>query len=217
VEMTELSNLIKGRRSIRQWQDKPVPAGLLTKAVELATYAPNAGNMQNWRFYVIVNNGIVNAIADAVQDNANIMATWPETIKQGEKAVKGMQRASFFRGAPAAIAVATGKYQSAVEIACLERQKKDPRAATIAEWRRIADSQLQSIGSAVAYLCLILHQMGLGTVWMTGPIQAKGEIEKLLGVPSGMDFVALIPVGYPAESPEPRPRKPVKEVSEIIK
>jgi nitroreductase len=33
----ELAGLIKTRRSIRVWQEKPVPEELLWKAVELAT------------------------------------------------------------------------------------------------------------------------------------------------------------------------------------
>ena len=53
-------------------------------------------------------------------------------------------------------------------------------------------------------------------VWMTGPLpQCKGDVEKLLKVPPDMDIVALIPVGYPAESPT-KDRKPVREVCEII-
>ena len=59
--------------------------------------------------------------------------------------------------------------------------------------------------------------MGLGAVWMTGPMQAKGEIEKILQVPKEMDLVAFIPVGYPAENPPLKDRKSVKEVCQIIK
>jgi nitroreductase len=32
-----------------------------------------------------------------------------------------------------------------------------------------------------------------------------------------MDLVALIPVGYPAENPAPRERKPVKDVTHVIR
>jgi nitroreductase len=59
--------------------------------------------------------------------------------------------------------------------------------------------------------------MGLGAVWMTGPMQAKGEIERILKVPAGMDLVAFIPVGYPAEEPPLKERKQVRDVCEIIK
>ena len=70
--------------------------------------------------------------------------------------------------------------------------------------------------AAVSYLLLVLHQMGLGAVWMTGPLQAKTEIEHILGVPEQMDLVAIIPVDYPAETPT-RDRKPISEVCKVIK
>jgi hypothetical protein len=46
---------------------------------------------------------------------------------------------------------------------------------------------------------------------------AKGDIERILDVPVGMDLVALVPVGYPAENPAPRERKPIQDVTRIIK
>jgi nitroreductase len=85
------------------------------------------------------------------------------------------------------------------------------------QWRNVVDSRIQSVASAIAYLLLVLHQMGLGAVWMTGPTQAKDEIEKILKVPPGIDIVAFIPVGYPDEEAISRGRKPVSEVSEVIR
>jgi nitroreductase len=213
----DLADLIKSRRSIRAWQNKPVSEDILLQAIELATYAPNAGNSQNWRFYVILKKETINTIADAVQTRANAMAIWPEAAKFGESAAKSFQRSSFFRNAPAGIAVAASQYQSMVEQILTLREKTDAKAKEMKEWRNIANSKIQSVSSAIAYLLLILHQMGLGALWMTGPIQAKGDIEKILNIPGEMDLIAYIPVGYPAENPPLKERKPVKEVCEIIK
>ena len=217
MNLNDLAELIKSRRSIRMWQDKPVSEKLLCDAIELATYAPNGGNQQNWHFYVIVNQDIIKSIADAVQETADLMVSWPEAAKYGELSIRIIQRSSFFRSAPAAIAVTCKQYESAIEKMSAERKDKDPRARDINEWRHTANAGIQSAASAVAYLTLILHQMGLGTVWMTGPIQAKGQIEKILGVPPGNDLVTFLPVGYPAENPDLRARKPVTEVCEVIK
>jgi nitroreductase len=217
MEIIELENLIKGRCSVRAWQDKPVPEDLLLQAIELATYAPNAGNQQNWRFYLILKRDVINSIADTVQANADLMASWPEAAQFGDKVTSMVKRSSFFRAAPAAIAVAASQYQSPADRIMELRGKTDPKARQMQQWRHIADGKIQSVSSAVAYLLLILHQMGLGAVWMTGPMQAKGEIEKILKVPAEMDVVAFIPVGYPAENPPLKERKPVKEVCEVIK
>ena len=218
MELTDLANLIKGRRSIRSWHDKDVSEETLLKAIELATWAPSGGNQQNWRFYIIKNRSTLKAIADAVQASSDLIDSWPEAKKLSNPAAGGGQRgAGFFQNAPAAIAVAAAHYQSQVDMILEAREKVDAQAGEIRKWRNLADSRIQSIASAIAHLLLILHQMGVGSVWMTGPIQAKKEIEKLLRVPADMDVVAFIPVGYPAESPVSRGRKPVNEVCEIIR
>ncbi|HSW58425.1 MAG TPA: nitroreductase family protein [Dehalococcoidales bacterium] len=217
MNTNELAELIKGRRSVRAWQSRVVPDNLLLQAIELATYAPNAGNQQNWRFYVVTKRDIIDQIANAVQASADEMAVWPESAQFGEAAKNMFKKASFFRGAPAVIAVAASQYTSPAEQIMALREKVDPKAKAMREWRNIANSKIQSVSSAIAYLLLVLHQMGLGAVWMTGPIQAKGAIENVIKVPAGTDIVALIPVGYPAENPPLKERKAVNTICEFIR
>jgi nitroreductase len=216
MKTAELAELIKGRRSIRNWQSKAVDDKILVEAIELAAYAPNGGNQQNWRFYVIVKPQTLQSIADAVQASGDLMNSWREPPKAGE-APRTPPRASFFRAAPAAIAIAASAYNSPADQILATKGKSDPKALEMQRWRETADTRIQSVSSAIAYLLLILHQMGLGSVWMTGPMQAKGEIEKILKVPKGLDLIAYLPVGYAAESPALRERKPVMDVCEIVK
>ncbi|MFH1031312.1 MAG: nitroreductase family protein [Chloroflexota bacterium] len=216
MKTSELAELIKSRRSIRKWQDKPVSEKLLYEAIELATYAPNGGNQQIWRFYVILNKKVIQSIADVVKETTEYVCSWPESDKFRES-VERMRTLDFIRSAPAAIAVAARQYQSALDQVTVIREKVDPKAKLIHQWRDIANARIQSAASAIAYLLLILHQMGLGAVWMTGPMQSKVEIEKILKVPKDLDLMAYIPVGYPAENPPLKERKPVKEVCETIK
>jgi nitroreductase len=218
VEFAELEQLVKTRRSVRKWQNKRVPEDLIKKAIELATWAPNGGNQQNWRFYVILDSDKIKAIADGVRASSQLMASW--TVSSGGPATPapGFGRGpTFFEAAPALVAVAMSPYRSGADVAFEAREKTDPAAARMARARRVADSGVQSVSAAIAYLLLVFHQMGLGAVWMTGPIQAKDEIEKVLNVPSGLDVIALIPVGYPDETPQSRGRKPFSEVGEIVR
>jgi nitroreductase len=98
-----------------------------------------------------------------------------------------------------------------------ERAKVDERAAQMLQWGSTLNPRLQSVSAGIAYLLLVLHQMGLGATWMTGPLaQSKGDVEKILKVPSDMDIVALIPVGYPVDNPTGT-RRPVSEVCQVIK
>jgi nitroreductase len=158
---------------VRLWKDQPVSEELILKAIELATYAPNGGNQQNWHFYVILNRETIKSIAGAVQASAETMASWPEAAKFGDTFPGMVKKSGFFRNAPVAIAVAASQYQSAPEQLMALREDFDPKAREMREWRGIANSKIQYVSSAIAYLLLILHEMGLGAVWMTGPIQVK--------------------------------------------
>jgi nitroreductase len=217
MKTSEMAELIKGRRSVRRWLEQPVHEDLLLQAIELATWAPNGGNQQNWLFYVILNKKVINSIADAVQARADYFASLPEAGQIEENFIRMLKRSDFFRNAPSAIAVAAAPYKSRLDQILAAREKVDPTVQELSRWRSVADTRIQSVASAIAYLLLVLHQMGLGAVWMTGPMQAKGDIENILKVPEEMDLVAFIPVGYPAENPAPRERKPVKDVTQIIK
>lgn len=217
MKTSEIADLIKSRRSIRSWLEKPVEEDLLLQAIELATWAPNGGNQQNWLFYVVLNQGVIASIADAVQARADYFASLPEASRIGENLTRMLKRSDFFRNAPSVIAVATSPYKSPLDQISEARKKVDLKVQQMIQWRSVANTRIQSVSSAIAYLLLVLHQMGLGAVWMTGPMQAKGDIEKILNVPEGMELVAFIPVGYPAEHPAPRERKPVKDVTRVIK
>ncbi len=49
----ELSEAIKGRRSIRAFKPQDVPDETAEKLIEAASYAPSAGNIQPWVFVII--------------------------------------------------------------------------------------------------------------------------------------------------------------------
>ena len=217
MEFDDLANLVKNRRSIRSWQDKEVSEELLIQAVELATWAPNGANQQNWHFYIILNRDTIKAVADAVQASADRIISWPEANQVEGLTTRLRERASFFRSAPAAIAVAAAWYQAPIDKVLAAREKADPIAGQIRQWRNEVSSAIQSASAAIAYLLLILHQMGLGAIWMTGPMQSKGEIKTILKIPDEINLIALIPVGYTDKIPEPKERKPVAEVCEIVK
>jgi nitroreductase len=215
MKIQDLEKLIKGRRSIRQWKMEEVPDGLLKKAVELATWAPNGGNYQGWRFVVVKNKEVISRMGDAVQSVADKMASWPEAESWEEDIKRYQKNASFFRNAPACIGVFTGEYQSAMEKLLAARESFDSEAKKVLGFRKSAPSVIQSVAAAVTTMLLVFHQMGLGAVWLVSPLQAKGEIESLLKAEANMALVCLIAVGYPGESPQ-KERKPVDEVLDFV-
>lgn len=217
IVLEELDELIKTRRSVRRFQDKPVPEDLLVKALEMATWAPNGGNYQPWRFLIITDKELIQKMADAVKAKTELLSSWPEAAQFGETVQRWRKTSDFFRGAPACIVALMGKYISIADHILGARGESDPIAREIRSYRELGSSNLQSVAAAITYLCLILHYFGLGTTWMAGPQQAKKEIEKLLGVTPEWNFVDLIPVGYPAETPRVPQRKPITEVIQFFR
>jgi len=51
----ELDACIKGRRSIRRYEEKPVPKEIIEKLLNAGISAPSGMNLQPWRFVVIEN------------------------------------------------------------------------------------------------------------------------------------------------------------------
>lgn len=52
-EPSEVMELIKQRRSVRRFRSEPVPEALVRQLLEAACWAPSAGNLQPWKFYVV--------------------------------------------------------------------------------------------------------------------------------------------------------------------
>lgn len=216
MKLEELEEIIKGRRSIRKWKSDEIPDDLLKKAIELATWAPNGGNFQAWTFKIVTKRELIVRMADAVQAVAEKIASWPEASGWGEDAGRMRRNASYFRNAPACIAVCIHQFESVADRILSSRERIDPEAKQIRDFRRFAPTGIQSAAAAITTLLLVFHAMGLGAVWLAAPLIAKREIEKLLSVPEDMGLVALVAVGHPDENPQ-KDRKPVSEVVEFIR
>ncbi len=64
---------------------------------------------------------------------------------------------------------------------------------------------IQDTAAAVQNLLLAVHALGYGAVWIG--VVKETEIATCLGLDDGVRPVALIPVGYPDETPKPMERR----------
>jgi nitroreductase len=80
--------------------------------------------------------------------------------------------------------------------------------------RRIAKATDYEDGSAATEnILLAARAHGLGSCWVAGDKKSyAGEICDLMGAPANCKLVSMIPIGYPAESPEP----PKRRVSDVL-
>jgi len=213
----ELEQAIRGRRSIRKYQDKEVPLELVLKAVELASWAPNNGNFQAWQFVVVRDRDMINRIADVVQAKVDMIAAWPEAEDFRETMNRHQAKAAFFRHAPILIAVGMGGYQGpADKVLRLREQCDDCDCQEMIKNRKEIASRAQTVAAATMLLELACHSLGLGSCWLAGPMLARREITEMLGVAEGVQLFNLVSVGWPAEERVGGPRRPLEELVKVI-
>lgn len=70
---------------------------------------------------------------------------------------------------------------------------------------------IQDATIAASYAQLAVAALELGSCWV-GAFSPE-EVLSVLGNPQGLKPIAIIPIGYPAEKPWPRPKRRLKEIS----
>ena len=69
---------------------------------------------------------------------------------------------------------------------------------------------IQDTAAAIENIHLVAHSLGIGTCWI-GAFEEE-KTREILKIPEGVRAVAIIPVGYSAESPSPRNRRSVDQI-----
>jgi nitroreductase len=181
----DIIEAINNRRSIRKYKPDPVDDKTIEVLIDAARKAPSWGNSQCWHFIVVSNQEVKEKLADTLFGVTDRPNSVVASLKQ----------------APVTIAI------------CAELKKSGTYHREPAEYATDKGEYWYMFDTALATenLALTAHSMGLGTV-IAGAFDAKAAAG-ILKVPAGFVVVALTPLGYPAEAPNPRPRK---ELSEII-
>jgi nitroreductase len=205
----EFLKMIKTRRSVREFKAERVPRADVEKMLECARFAPSASNTQPWYFVVADDGAVIAALADAVKDAVGKVVAGIDSARGKKEMEAYAGYFTFFRNAPAIIAVFMAPYR-----ALLARLLK--RYAPEIGERIGRNASDQSVAAAIVNLMLAAHALGYGSVWMTGPLFAKRELEATLGAPEGYELAALVAVGRPAEpAPEKLPDR--KNLDEIMR
>ncbi|MEN3037747.1 MAG: nitroreductase family protein [Candidatus Kryptonium sp.] len=69
---------------------------------------------------------------------------------------------------------------------------------------------LQDATIACAYAQLSATALGLGSVWV-GAFD-EDEVRRIISIGKNLIPIAILPIGYPDESPEPTPRREIKDL-----
>lgn len=71
---------------------------------------------------------------------------------------------------------------------------------------------LEDGSAATQNLIVAARAHGLGSCWVAGDKKPYAEeVRRLVGAPEGFKLIALVPLGWPAEQPQPK-KRPLSEV-----
>ncbi|MDR3564876.1 MAG: nitroreductase family protein [Negativicutes bacterium] len=68
----DVFDAMRESHSVRSFKPQPVPEPTLSRILEAACWAPSAGNLQPWYFYVVVNPGLKEKIAFACYEQGQV-------------------------------------------------------------------------------------------------------------------------------------------------
>ena len=198
VMTSELLNaLMQGRRSVRKFSDKPIPAEVIHNLVSIAASAPSGANKQPWTFCVISNDDIKAKIREAAEKEefVNYHGRMSDEWLQDLKKFGTDWHKTFITTAPYIVVVFKKTYD-------LEADGSKGKNYYVNE----------SVGIACGFLLSAIHQLGL--VSLTNTPSPMNFLAELLNRPSNEKAFLLIPVGYAANDamvPDIE-RKPIEEV-----
>ncbi|MEW6595095.1 MAG: nitroreductase [Thermodesulfobacteriota bacterium] len=67
----------------------------------------------------------------------------------------------------------------------------------------------QAAGACIENMLLAAEALGLGAVWLGQILQNRENVRRLLGLPEGLDLMAVIAVGHPDRRDQQSSRKPL--------
>lgn len=205
----DLFEAIKTRKTVRQFSDDLVPFEDIEKILDAARLAPSATNSQMWHYIVILNKNIKNKIREVINSKYDEILEWDETQNIKNKVLMYKNFSTFFTDAPVNIAVVEKSRDSV-----MEKLFKD-RGCTDAELLRLRPAPaLLSIGASIENLLLAAHDLGYGACWLTAPICAYEELEKVLKIETPDKLVSFLCLGVPKEKNVVA--TPKKELEDIV-
>ncbi len=180
-----LLDLVKKRRTIREFRSDPVPDEYINKIIEVARWAPSAFHTQPWEFVIIKNQEIKNKVVAALEQHG-------PPIKDPSKA--SLPRKSF-KDAPVFIL-----------LLCDWRASAGLPGGTPKNRAEVNNLYYSSLANAFLYMHLAATALGLASQWYTATSRPEAEraIKEIIGIPEELTIYDMMVVGYAASPPDPK-------------
>jgi nitroreductase len=192
---------IEKRRSIRKFKRKPVPDEQIMALIEAARLAPSASNTQPWRFKIVSDDDTKAKLAEAAY-HQSFVAQAPVVL------VCCADLQGYFEGIKAR-SQEFGK-EGALEETMLRVLRGRAEQLKTVNIRELAPGIAFNVAIAIEHIVLRALDFGLGSCWVR--MLDEQKIKTIFGWKNSIHVVALLPLGYPDEAPNPRKRRAIEEL-----
>ena len=193
-----MTEVIQNRRSIRKYKDWEVSREDIEKVLQAGILAPSSKNRQPWKFIVVsgpAKNGMLAAMRQGLE-REKADPVLPESRRH-------------IGGAEYTLSIME---QAPVTIFVVNPLGIDLFRPLSTEERVYETCNAQSVGAAIENMTLTATGLGFGSLWICDTYFAYRELMAWLNTDG--ELLAALTLGHPAESPDPRPRKGVEDVTE---
>lgn len=206
MDTAVVDQLLTTTRAVRRKLDlaRPVELDVILECLRIAVQAPTAGTTQSWRWLVVQDQGIKNAVGALFRDVGNAyLRRKIETA--GELADSpGFKRAL----ASAQHLVDFIERIPVYVIPCMVGRPEGGNDALAVFYG--------GIFPAIWNFQLALRSRGLGSTLTTYHLEREAEAAAILGIPDGVTQLALLPIGYTTTDEfRPGPRQPVERLTYV--
>jgi len=196
----ELLEVIQNRRSIRKFKPDEVPEEYIHQLIEAGRLAPSGTNLQPARYIEIKSEEARTKLKDCtplpfVSAAPAIIACCVDTnsiTSTGER-MKELKEAQAFVDTP--LNNADENYN---------KGKQSIDTASLKAYLNL------NVAIAIDHITLRATDLGLGSCWVM--MFDKEKVKALLNLEDRYDVLALLPIGYPDQTPKQRPRLDYNEV-----
>lgn len=200
-----LDELLTTTRSVRKRLDldRPVPRELIERCIDIAVQAPNGSNQQYWRWIIVDDPQLRQAVADLYRAGMQHQIENPGLRRDVDYSTPAAQRI----GASVGFLAEQLQRVPALVIPVMEGKVEDlDTFAQASHWG--------SILPAVWNFMLALRAHGLGSAWTTVHLHKAREMAALLGIPHEQTTQAgLFPIAYTIGTEfKQAERKPAREI-----
>ncbi len=184
----DFMKVIKGRRSIRSFQEKPVEKELIEEIIQAGRFAPSAKNRQPWKFIVITNRDFIDHLSTEVKNQMKRMLKYRFFYQFFLKSLRKKKTLQFLT------AVAYSKNDSIFYNA--------PVLVFVVSKRGVFNDE--SCACCAQNMMLAAHSKGLGSCWIgfANVLGLKRKTLRELKIPEEYHIAAPLIFGYPSKKEE---------------